>query len=172
MFPTNREPDDVAALLKAADKDVYRDSEGKDWRSYDLDQPRFTCWAVDQAQGLVGNGGFQYFFEGDWPENPPYSVFIEAYRRIGAKEAADCFQDAVDDFPFADPHLDVKARNAHLDAKRSKPGEFDSLIDRLGDRVIDLNADTLTKLAGYVREHLDSFPAARAHLVQIGELKS
>jgi hypothetical protein len=38
---------------------------------------------VYSAQGVIDNGGYRYFFESDWPDNPPYSKFYDAYSAIG-----------------------------------------------------------------------------------------
>jgi hypothetical protein len=42
-----------------------------------------TILMVHGAQGVLDNGGLQYFFESDWPERPAYSSFSDAYRRVG-----------------------------------------------------------------------------------------
>jgi hypothetical protein len=164
IMPATEASKDVHDLLSAAGKDVYRGCEAKDWTPYTLDEPRLTFWAVEQAQGITDNGGFQYFFESDWPEKPNYIIFVNAYRRIGAKESADWIEDAVEQFPFADPQLDYKSRREYLVSSRSAEGEYDSVIDRLGDRVIDLSGDTYTLLASYVRDNIDAFPAAKEFL--------
>ena len=115
-------------------------------------------WAVEKAQGLIDNGGFAYFFENDWPENPPYSIFVTAFREIGAIEAADYLQRAIEDFPFANPHLDYKKRRDHLENSRSSADEDDSVIDNLGDYVMNLSNDTYVKLEEYIRKNSHSFP--------------
>jgi hypothetical protein len=66
------------------------------------------------AQGVIDNGGFIYFFEQDWTDNPPYSVFAAAYRAIGADKCAECIEVAASIFPFSDPHLYWKARRDYL----------------------------------------------------------
>ena len=57
------------------------------------------------AQGVIDNGGYRYFFGADWPGNPPYSLFIDAYRAIGCGEQARELERVVGTFPFGDPHL-------------------------------------------------------------------
>jgi len=131
-------PENTSKIIDWALKDVYRDKDSPTWSPYDLGEQLLTVWAVEQAQGVVDNGGFQYFFENDWPENPPYSVFMDAFRRIGAQEAADCIQDAAEMFPSTSPHLDYQMRRDHMDSLRAKEAGRDSVIDKLGDRVIDL----------------------------------
>src|SRR5450631_3474586 len=69
---------------------------------------------VDAAQGLIDNGGLQYFFESNFPNCPEYSRFIDAYRAIGATEEAQALEAAVALFPFSEPHKFVQRRNDFL----------------------------------------------------------
>ncbi len=36
-----------------------------------------TFLLVHSAQGVIDNGGYRYFFESDWPNNPFYSRFVD-----------------------------------------------------------------------------------------------
>jgi hypothetical protein len=144
--------------FKKAIDAVYADSAQGNWSPYKLSHPLFVVWAVEKAQGITDNGSFQYFFENDWPDNPPYSIFIDALREIGAQEAADCLQKAVDDFPFSNPHLDCEKRRKHLEKSRSAADEDDSIIDRLGDYMMGLSDDTYAKLERYIKQHQKYFP--------------
>jgi hypothetical protein len=38
---------------------------------------------VNGAQGVIDNGGYNCFFGQDWPGNPPYGDFADAYEAIG-----------------------------------------------------------------------------------------
>lgn len=145
-------------ILTRADVVIYKDQDDDDWSPYALPRPLLTVWAVTRAHEATCNGGFEYFFENDWPENPPYSVFVEAFREIGALEAASYLQQAVENFPFPDPHLHVDKRCEHLVASRSNPDEDDSIIDELGSRLSDLDDDTYTKIEAYILANPDSFP--------------
>ena len=69
-----------------------------------------ACVLVDTAFGLVQNGGFERFFGSDFPGQPHYAEFSDAFERVGLVEFAGRFREAVDAFPFPDPHLDVKRR--------------------------------------------------------------
>jgi uncharacterized protein DUF4375 len=112
-----------------------------------------TVIAVYGAQGVIDNGGFRYFFESDWPCRPPYSMFSEAYRRIGAVAAARALDQAVDLFPFARPHLARRRRNEFMDALHETDRFF--RLDRrvCGDvgvwekleRFVEVNEDVLRK---------------------------
>jgi hypothetical protein len=44
----------------------------------DLPWPAQVLVLVNSAQGILDNGGLQYFLESDWPANPPYSCFLDA----------------------------------------------------------------------------------------------
>lgn len=161
MMRSHEIPDETMAFLEAASQDVYRGQDSGSWSLYKLGEPLLTFWAVEQAHGIIDNGGFQYFFENDWPENPDYAVFVGAFGRIGAAEAADCIQDAVSMFPSSVHHLDCDMRREHMDFLREKEGVEESVMDKLGFRVMDLGGDTMIRLASYVRTHLDSFPTAK-----------
>ncbi|HEY1790082.1 MAG TPA: DUF4375 domain-containing protein [Verrucomicrobiae bacterium] len=109
------------------------------------------------AQGYIDNGGFIYFFEGDYPGTPPYSVFANAYRAIGADESAECIEVAAKLFPFPEPHLHGDARRDYLRDHCMINGRSndESLLVKLGDRVIDNSEKNYFLLAKYIREHLD-----------------
>ena len=69
-----------------------------------LPRPRQVFAIIYSAQGIIDNGGFQYLFESDWPNNAPYTLFSDAYREIGARDVADWLDQAASMFPFCDPH--------------------------------------------------------------------
>jgi hypothetical protein len=64
-----------------------------------------TFVLVHAAQGVIDNGGYRYFFGQDWPNNLPYSRFIDAYQAIGCQKQADELARVVSSFPFDNPHL-------------------------------------------------------------------
>lgn len=157
-------PSEIDSLLDWATADVYQNEESPLWEPCNRGEPVLTVWASEQAQGIVDNGGFQYFFEKDWPDNPKYSLFVDAFQRIGAMEVADCMQDAVDMFPFENPHLYCLARNSYLNSLRETQGRGKSVIDKLGYRVMDLGNQTNILLAGYILRHIEEFPTANRNL--------
>ena len=71
---------------------------------------------IYSAQGVIDNGGYQYFFESDWPMNPPYSRFVEAYSAIGCQKQAEDLARVVATFPFESPHLNSEKRNQFMEA--------------------------------------------------------
>lgn len=80
------------------------------------------------VQAIVDNGGFRYLFENDYEQ--PYSVFADAYRAIGAHDAARQLELAVARFPFENPHTDREARLEFMDTL----DESDEMFE-LGDKV-------------------------------------
>lgn len=81
----------------------------------ELPPPVRVVAVVATAQGVIDNGGLQYFFEADFPNRPPYSLFIDAYRAIGALAEAQAIADAADLFPFDEPHLHQPRRDEYLE---------------------------------------------------------
>lgn len=103
------------------------------------------------------NGGFGFFFEADWPGTPPYSVFADAFRAIGADKTAESIEAAVSLFPFPEPHLRGDARRDYLRNHCMVDGRTDNLspLVKLGDRVIDQSDTNYSLLSKYIRKHLD-----------------
>jgi hypothetical protein len=104
-----------------------------------------TIVVVTSAQGVIDNGGFEYFFENDWPGRPQYRVFSDAYRRIGAPEAAASLDEASLSFTFADPHLRQDERRRFV---ASLPA--DHRFRQLGNDLCG-DASVWDLLAAYVR---------------------
>ena len=118
-----------------------------------LKQESRTLVLVHAAQGLIDNGGLQYFFEADFPANPSYEMFVEAYVAIGAKEAAANLARAVALFPFKNPHLHMKRRNDFLDSFKDEEGDaIDSPFEPL-TRALYGNKQVWQCLERYVEQH-------------------
>lgn len=111
-----------------------------------------TVVIVFTAQGIIDNGGFQYLFASDFPNDPAYTLFSDAYRKIGASNAADCIEKAVALFPFPQPHLSRERRKAFLDSL-PKGSEF----FQLGER-ISVDNHVWEALEHYVSDNRASFP--------------
>jgi len=112
---------------------------------------------VAAVQGDTDNGGIICFFEADWPGSPPYSVFADAFRAIGADETAECIEAAATLFPFSAPHVRGDARRDYLRDRCMIGDRTDdsSPLVRLGERVIDSSDANYALLAQQVREHLN-----------------
>jgi hypothetical protein len=114
-----------------------------------LPVPLQTVVLIYSAQGVIDNGGFEYFFGMDFDLTPPYSLISNAYRRID--EAADCIDRAVELFPFENPHLFKGKRNEFMESQ-TKSSEIVDLGDRLcGDETI------WSKLEAYAGQHEQFF---------------
>lgn len=102
-------------------------------------------------QAMVDNGGFRFPMENDFPGTPSYSIFVDAYRRIGATAAAAALEQAVALFPFEHPERNADARNAFLDSLQ-EDSEFESLSSQVcGDENVWRLMDQ------YVANHQQAF---------------
>jgi hypothetical protein len=110
---------------------------------------------VDSAQGIIDNGGLQYFYEVDFEEQGPYSDFVHAYRAIGAEGAASLLERSIGLFPFADPHLHEQKRQRWLDEIRNNESHgFHDLSNKLiGHKGV------FPKLKDYMTQHSEHFDA-------------
>ena len=109
------------------------------------------------AQGIIDNGGFGYFFENDFPDNPPYSVFWEAFRRIGASESSQCLETAADLFPAQRPELDYRMRREYLNSSREMAAGKRDEMDQLSSRFVDLGGSAFQFLVEYIQDHPNHF---------------
>src|SRR5688500_8764243 len=107
-------------LLESVSAEAFARLEAAGGDPRKLIDPWRTVVVVHAAQGVIDNGGLRYFFGNDFPENPPYSVFEDAYRRIGAGRAADALGRATRLFRFADPQLDLEQRREVLEDAESQ----------------------------------------------------
>ncbi len=122
-----------------------------------LPEPLRIVVIIISAQGVIDNGGLQYFLEEDFPNNPPYSVFVDAYRTIGVGAAADAIAAAVALFPFSEPHLFKKKRNEFLDSFNDEDDEpVDSPFEPLSDQLCG-NQTIWQALDAYVGRHSLAF---------------
>ena len=71
------------SLLDLAAEHTYKELEQLGGDASKLDIPKQTGAVLYSVQAIIDNGGFQYLFENDFPSKPPYSQFVDAYRRIG-----------------------------------------------------------------------------------------
>ncbi len=103
-----------------------------------LPEPMRTVALVHAAQGIIDNGGLEYFFEMDFPLNPPYSTFVDVFLEIGADAVAECIEASARMFPFPHPHLYEAQRQAWLvSIQENAKHEFARLSYRAcGDKVV------------------------------------
>jgi Domain of unknown function (DUF4375) len=115
--------------------------------------PVQTVAVINSAQGVIDNGGLEYFFESDFDGAPEYSFFVEIYRRIGAESAASCIEESAAMFPFAQPNLYEFKRQQWLDlVKEDENHAFTKLSRKIcGDQSVFIKLET------YVAAHRDYF---------------
>jgi len=54
-----------------------------------------VCVFMHAAQGIIDNGGFEYFFESPFHRNPDMSDFPAVFEAVGAKFSADAVREAL-----------------------------------------------------------------------------
>lgn len=116
-----------------------------------------TVALVHAAQGVIDNGGLYYFFGDDFPSAPPYSVFISAYRVVGATAEADALTRAVGLFPFTEPHRFVDRRRDVLAAFRREYTERENPFEVL-THVFYRDRNVWRCLEAYIQANSDCFP--------------
>ena len=102
------------------------------------------AWA---GRGIIGNGGFKYFYEGQWR----MAETAAAYRILGFPEAADACERSLDVFPKRQPPRDDEEREQFLGEESS------NLFEELEKVVYALDWDSL-KLA--IGSYIESRPEA------------
>jgi hypothetical protein len=125
-----------------------------------LSVPVRAVIVIVSAQGVIDNGGLQYFFESDFPNHPSYDTFIEAYREIGATSAARVIAQAVALFPFPEPNKSAKLRNEFMDSFCDEDGDpIDSPFTPLSKEICG-SSEVWDRLESYVIANSDAFKAA------------
>ncbi len=129
---------------------------GDDLQLNQIPKPQQAVLAVVNSHGLIGNGGFQYLFEGDLPGDPGFVITREAYKTIGATDAIAAFDKAFAVFPNSMPPADIDER---LRLWQSKYNLSDSLTDDTSPDSLYLSAmdGVLIKLNDYIRGNPDAF---------------
>lgn len=115
----------------------------------DIPEPNATLLLVYGAQGIIDNGGYEYFFSKDWINNPNYQFFIDAYNRIGCNDQAQDLQRVVNSFPFKEPHLHVDLRRKYI-SDNYNPDNFE--IAGWSDNLCGDNT-VWEKLAEYIEKN-------------------
>ncbi len=107
-------PKDVWGLdpLIAAAEEALKQVDGDLCR---LGEPHQTILTIVYSKGVIDNGGLRYFFEKDWPQSPPYSLFADAYERIGRRDAADSISEAARSFGMEHPERYAQKRNSYME---------------------------------------------------------
>lgn len=140
------------SFLDHAAEYAYRKLEQVGGNPDRLDLPLRTVAILYSVQAIIDNGGFQYLFESDFPFTPSYSVFSEAYRRIGALEVAERLDRAVAMFPFESAHLHKDKRLEFMESLKEGHEFFELGNEICGDQAV------WTALEEYAKANAASFP--------------
>lgn len=141
-------------FLDRAAEYTYKELEQVGGDPSKLDIPKQTVAVLYSVQAIIDNGGFQYLFENDFPSNPPYSQFADAYRRIGSSQAAERLEKAVAMFPFEEPHLNQEQRLKFMETLDEEDEFFELGNEVCGDEKVWSN------LEEYAQRNAASFPIA------------
>jgi hypothetical protein len=139
-------------FLDLAAEHAYEELEKVGGDTSKLEIPQRTVAVLYSVQAIIDNGGFQYLFENDFPFNPPYSQFADAYRRIGSLAIAEKLEKAVTMFPFENPQLHQDQRLKYMETL-----EEDSEFFQLGDEVCG-DKKVWSNLEEYAKRNAASFP--------------
>jgi len=124
-----------------------------------LSYPEQVALLVLWADGIIGNGGFRFFYEG---ANNTEQV-ANAYQSLGCHDAVQASRDTMAIFPPEVFEKDYKACQKWLDS-RYNDEELENLFDKQ-DRVIWEASDTLYDvLAEYIKTHRSDFEAVEQEI--------
>lgn len=138
-----------------------------------IDQPYYGCFDASQyrevelpimlvwhAKGIIGNGGFEYLFEGPWQGDSDYSKTVAAHAAIGHAGGHKAFVNALSAFPDGLPPQDEEEKHSIYmtmpESQRSENnrlywGERDEhVVEGLLADYIRSNADGLAHLRGRI----------------------
>jgi hypothetical protein len=122
---------------------------GKNLNPSQIPEPHRTAILVLHAHGIIGNGGFPYLFEGDFPGDPEFLLTRQAFRAINATNASAAFQKAFAVFPNSTPPNEIDDR---LQLWQSKYTLRDAIRDETSPDGIYFNAmdETMRLLERYI----------------------
>jgi len=119
-------------FLEPASVIVFKKLDEKGGNLFLLEKPLRTIAIVYSAQGVIDNGGLEYFFESDFPDNPPYQMFVDAYSEIGAIEEAEIIENSLSFFSLPKPELDMEGRRQFL---ASLPSDYSHEFSKLSEKL-------------------------------------
>jgi hypothetical protein len=117
----------------------------------EMSEPERNVLLAYHVMGIVGNGGFNYLFEGNLSGDPDYTRTLRAYEQIGAANAAAAVRDALALFPGGRAPADIDER---LQVYRSGPGDRRHAIDC---RFWDAHEEIDKCLESYLRANAAAF---------------
>ena len=122
------------------------EKEGKET----LTAPQQALLTIWQASGVIGNGGFRYFFECGLDAN----ITIQAYEKAECPQKAEAVRKALSFFPNSRPSENIKDRLEQLEQiEQSGKEEFEELSPIIWSQSFESDAH----LALWVRRHRKDF---------------
>ncbi len=149
IFKIKNDDDFTSELFRFIQRDE------KSFSIHKLNRHERTIILIISGQGIIDNGGFQYFFCNNFKEPPDYNWFTQAYNDIGAIECAKAFQEFLDLFPNSKPQFDIEIRRKFMKNK-IKP-EKNEKIQRLESLFFSKSHENYSKLAIYSRKNKEYF---------------
>ena len=121
-----------------------------------IPMPQQTMMLVYHSYGIIGNGGFQYLFEENFPGDPEFLLTQQAYKTIGASNASVAFEKAFAAFPNSTPPADLDRR---LEMWQSKYNRKYLRDDKSSPDHIYFNAmdEVMSKLNLYIKANEADF---------------
>jgi hypothetical protein len=119
-----------------------------------------TVALVYHTHGIIGNGGFQYLFEGDFPGDPEFLLTRQAFKTIGATRASAAFEMAFAVFPKSTPPADIERR---LEMWQAKYSLMDAIKNEQSPDAMYFAAmdETMQLLKTYIQANQDSFASLK-----------
>jgi hypothetical protein len=112
------------------------------------DKPVILVW---HASGIIGNGGFQYLFEGNFEGDPYFAMTSAAFKTIKASKCAESVEEALKLFPDCKPPQDI---NKRLKIYQAVPETKREGIDK---KFFSESSEVKALLANYIRENRAEF---------------
>ncbi|WP_145362730.1 DMP19 family protein [Stratiformator vulcanicus] len=151
---SNANEDSPMADIDLADVTFERilKQHGDDVDPSKIAKPQQTVMLVYHSFGIIGNGGFQYLFEGDFPGDPEFLLTRQAYKTIGASAASAAFEKAFAVFPNSTPPADIDRR---LEMWQSKYKLMDAIKDKSSPDALYFDAmdGVMKKLNAYIKSN-------------------
>jgi hypothetical protein len=120
-----------------------------------LPVPHRAVLLIWHATGIIGNGGFQYLFEGDFEGDPGFRLTAEVFDEIGCASAAKVIRDAISLFPNGVVITNIENRIEFFQsipwARREALNKRFWAQDRIG------KGEICFRLAAYIRNHPADF---------------
>jgi hypothetical protein len=131
------------------------DHYGKVILASDLPEVHQTVLLAWHAYGIIGNGGFEYLFDGSIDGDPNFRLTCKSFETINCEKAYEAFKEALAVFPDEETLLDQKKRKSFYgscskEVKNSINRKFWS-VGMTGSKEIEFT------LARYIGEHQPAF---------------